>query len=105
MGLPPAEHYAASRALARHETLPGLLQRVRDSRARLAAIQGVLAPGLASVVEAGPLDAQCWVLLVRHAPAAAKLRQLLPQIEAALQAAGYPTVALKVKVRPQTALP
>lgn len=101
MGLPPTEHYAVGRALARHETLPGLLERVRNSRARLAAIQGVLPPGLAAAVEAGPLDDQGWVLLARHAPAAAKLRQCLPQIESRLAAAGFAPAAVRVKVLPK----
>lgn len=95
---PPVASQAVGAALARHETLASLLQRVRDSRARLAAIQPVLPPGLRDAVEAGPLDETGWILLVRHAPAAAKLRQCVPQIEAALAAAGFELRVVRVKL-------
>ncbi len=96
----PLATQAVGAALARHDTLAGLLQRVRDSRARLAAIQPVLPPGLLGAVEAGPLDETTWILLVKHAPAAAKLRQCVPEIEAALAAAGHAPRVLRVKLAP-----
>ncbi|MEY3271917.1 MAG: hypothetical protein RLZZ341_818 [Pseudomonadota bacterium] len=72
---PPWATQAVGAALSRHEPLAALLQRVRDSRARLACIQPLLPPGLRDAVEAGPLDETSWVLLVRHGGAGAKLRQ------------------------------
>lgn len=95
---PPIATQAVGAALARHETLAGLLQRVRDSQARLAAIQPVLPPGLRGAVEAGPLDETGWILLVTHAGGAAKLRQCVPQIEAALAAAGFAPRVVRVKL-------
>lgn len=95
---PSLRSQALGTALARHDTLAGLLQRVKDSRARLDAIQPVLPPGLRSAVEAGPLDDTGWILLVKHAPAAAKLRQCVPQIETALAAAGFEARVLRVKL-------
>jgi hypothetical protein len=94
----PIASQAVGAALARHDTLAGLLQRVRDSRARLAAVQPVLPPGLRGAVEAGPLDDAGWILLVKHAPAAAKLRQCVPQIEQALADAGFPPRVVRVKL-------
>jgi hypothetical protein len=41
------------------------------------------------------------VLLVEHASAAAKLRQCLPTLAAALAAQGIVGPALKVKIRPR----
>ena len=101
MAVPPTSllrSQTVGSALARHDTLAGLLQRVRDSRARLAAIQPVLPPGLGGAIEAGPLDETSWILLVKHAPAAAKLRQCVPQIEAALAAAGFELRVVRVKL-------
>ncbi len=95
---PTVASQAVGAALARHETLAGLLQRVRDSRARLAAVQAVLPPGLRGAVEAGPLDDTGWILLVKHAPAAAKLRQCVPQIEAELARAGFAPRVVRVKL-------
>jgi hypothetical protein len=95
---PSVRSQAVGAALARHDTLAGLLQRVRDSRARLAAIQPVLPQGLRGAIEAGPLDETGWILLVKHAPAAAKLRQCVPQIETALAAAGFEARVVRVKL-------
>jgi hypothetical protein len=58
----------------------------------------VLPPGLGGAIEAGPLDETSWILLVKHAPAAAKLRQCVPQIEAALAAAGFELRVVRVKL-------
>lgn len=97
---PPWATQAVGAALSRHDTLAALLQRVRDSRARLACIQPLLPPGLRDAVEAGPLDETNWVLLVRHGGAGAKLRQCVPQFEAALAAAGHPPRTVRVKLAP-----
>jgi hypothetical protein len=47
------------------------------------------------------LDEGSWVLLVAHAAAAAKVRQLLPDFEASLRTAGWPGPPIKIKVRPR----
>jgi hypothetical protein len=88
-------------ALGRSEPLNGLLRRMRDSRARLDAIAGLLPEGLQPTVRPGPLDDAGWVLLVADSSAAAKLRQLMPALEAALLAAGWPAVAVRIKVLPR----
>jgi hypothetical protein len=88
-------------ALKHSEPLTGLLQRMRDSQARLAAVADLLPPGLQGQVRAGPLDDSAWVLLVGNAAAAAKLRQMLPTLQAALAAAGWPGPVLKIKVLPR----
>jgi hypothetical protein len=89
-------------ALARSEPLTGLMQRVRESRARLEAVAGLLPAGLIGGVRAGPLDETAWVLLVAHASAAAKLRQLLPALQAALLERGWQGPPIKIKVLPRT---
>jgi hypothetical protein len=96
---PPGEHLG--QALGRSEPLSGLMQRVRESQARLAAITSLLPAGLQGEVRAGPLDDAGWVLLVGHAAGAAKLRQLLPSLEAALRDQGWAGPAIKVKVLPR----
>ncbi len=96
---PPGHTLAA--ALRDSEPLTSLLARLRESRERLAAVAGLLPGGLAAEVRAGPLDDTAWVLLVGHAAGAAKLRQLLPTLEAELARCGFSTRALKVKVLPR----
>jgi hypothetical protein len=90
-----------ARALDSSTSLAGLLARVRESEARLEAIRPALPEGLAAALRPGPLDDQAWVLLVDHASAAAKLRQCLPHVQAALAAAGWPGPEVRIKVRPR----
>lgn len=87
-------------ALQRSEPLAGLLQRVRESRARYEAIAALLPAGLREGVRAGPLDETAWNLLVPHASAAAKLRQMLPSLEAVLRERGWAEPAIKIKIHP-----
>ena len=86
-------------ALQGSEPLAGLLQRVRQSQARLDAIAPLLPAALRLAVRPGPLDEAGWTLLARNAAAAAKLRQMLPQLEAGLQAQGWPAVPIRLKVQ------
>ena len=90
-------------ALDRSEPLTGLLQRMRGSRERLAALAVVLPSGLREGTRAGPLDESAWVLLVDNAAAAAKLRQMLPALQTALDAQGLGQPAMRIKIRPTTA--
>jgi len=88
-------------ALGQSEPLNGLLRRMRESRARLDVVAGLLPEGLRPAVRPGPLDDAGWVLLVADSSAAAKLRQLMPALEAALLASGWPAVAVRIKVLPR----
>jgi hypothetical protein len=96
---PPAQRLAT--ALGRSEPLTGLLQRLRESQARFDAITALLPPGLKGEVRAGPLDDAAWVLLVSHAAAAAKVRQMLPALEDTLRQRGWPGPPIKIKVLPR----
>jgi hypothetical protein len=96
---PPPQTLAT--ALGRSEPLTSLMQRLRESQARFDAIATLLPVGLKGEVRAGPLDDAAWVLLVSHAAAAAKIRQLLPTLEATLKQHGWPGPAIKIKVLPR----
>ncbi len=101
MNKPGFQDQTVAAALGRSEPLTGLLQRMRESRARLDTVVPLLPPGLADGMRAGPLDDSAWVLLVSNAAAAAKLRQMLPALEAALRARGWPGPPIKIKVLPR----
>jgi hypothetical protein len=89
-------------ALQGESALGGLLERVRQSQARLACIAALLPSGLREGVRAGPLDDAAWTLLVASNAGAAKLRQMLPALQSALTAAGFgPPHVIQVKVRPK----
>jgi len=97
--VPPGHTLAA--ALRDSEPLVGLMARVRESQARLALVTELLPAGLRGDVRAGPLDDTAWVLLVDHASGAAKLRQLLPNLQLALAESGRPGPPIKIRVLPR----
>lgn len=101
MPTPATNTLPLSTALGQSEPLNSLLRRMHDSRDRLATVAGLLPESLRPAVRPGPLDDAGWVLLVADSSAAAKLRQLMPALEAALQAAGWPAVPIRVKVLPR----
>ena len=86
-------------ALRGSEPLAGLLQRVRQSQALLDTLTPLLPVPLRALVQAGPLDDAGWSLLVANSAAAAKLRQMLPQLQAELQYHGTPVAEIRLRVQ------
>jgi hypothetical protein len=86
-------------ALDQSQPLVRLLQRLQESRERFAAIREQLPEALREQVRPGPLDDKGWSLLVPSGAAASKLRQLVPQIEAALLAQGWQGTSIRIKVQ------
>ncbi|RZL47276.1 MAG: hypothetical protein EOP71_06640 [Variovorax sp.] len=80
-----------------HEGLVRLSERLEASRRRLRVIAPALPGNLMASIQPGPLDEQGWSLLVANAAVAAKLRHLLPRLEALLAQAGLPG-AIRVKL-------
>ena len=80
-------------------TLARLAELGRDSNARLLAISPLLPPALRSAIQAGPIDGASWCLLLDNSAAAAKLRQMLPTLLAALRAKGWQVESIRLKVR------
>ena len=66
----------------------------------LETVRPALPPALAAHVRAGPLDEGGWSLLVGHAAAAAKLRQLVPHLEMLLDDRGHAVRSVRIKVLP-----
>jgi len=101
MSTPATNALPLSAALSQNEALNSLLRRMHDSRARLDTVATLLPESLRSAVRPGPLDDAGWVLLVNDSSAAAKLRQLMPALEAALLTGGWPVVPVRIKVLPR----
>ena len=93
--LPLGQALDASAPLAR------LLAQVQASKTCLAAIVPTLPEGLSSQLQAGPLDEAGWSILVANGAAAAKLRQMLPTLEALLREQALPGVPIRIKVQPR----
>lgn len=88
-------------ALDGSEPLVRLADRLRRSRALFAAVAGLIPPGLAPHVQAGPADDEGWSLLCANASVAAKLRQLVPRFERQLHERGLVVASIRVKVLPR----
>lgn len=92
-------------ALGAHHVLGQLLARVRQSQARFDAIQTTLPRSLRPHVRPGVLDDSSWHLMAANAAVAAKLKQCLPLVSQVLRDAGWPTLALKIKIQAPVSMP
>jgi hypothetical protein len=99
MSRPPSPSLPLASALERSEPLARLLERVQQSRARFEVVRALLPSALQEAVRPGPLDDEGWALLVEHGAAAAKLRQMLPVLQAALAERGWAGVVIKVRIQ------
>jgi len=88
-------------AMQRSAPLAHLNAMLVAAQARLDVVRPLLPAALARSVRAGPVDAESatWVLLASSPPVAAKLRQLQPRLEAALNEAGLLPAAIRIKVQ------
>ena len=94
----PGGTQAITQALAHCEPLTSLGQRMQASQARLTAVLPLLPPAMRSHVRAGPIDEAAWVLLADNQAVSAKLRQMLPALEAQLRLRGLGSPAVKVRI-------
>jgi hypothetical protein len=94
-------HYAVSLLQATEESpaLAKLGALTRDSSARLRAVEPLIPPALRQAVQAGPIEGDTWCLLVKGNAAAAKLRQLLPALEAHLRRKGWEVSVIRLKIQ------
>ena len=94
-------HYAITlqQASAESPTLAMLTALTKDSSERLKAIEPLLPAGLRDTVRAGPIEGATWCLLVKSNSAAAKLRQILPALQAHLRTKGWEVNFIRLKVQ------
>ncbi|MDD2846294.1 MAG: hypothetical protein PHT57_15210 [Rhodoferax sp.] len=93
-------HYAVTLLQASQEApmLAKLAALTRDSSERLRTIQGLIPIALRPAIQAGAIEDDSWCLLVKNNAAAAKLRQLLPTLEAHLRSHGWNVNTIRLKV-------
>jgi hypothetical protein len=96
----PRPHQALtfSQAVENSPPLARLTELVRESNDRLKAIESLLPESLRPAVQAGPIDEGSWCLLVSSNAAAAKVRQLLPLIQARLAGKGWKVNSIRLKI-------
>jgi len=94
-------HHAISLQQAAQEspTFARLSDLVRASSERLQAIGPLLPAPLRQSVQAGPIEDGCWCLLVSSNAVAAKLRQLVPALQAHLKQQGLGVTSVRIKVQ------
>jgi hypothetical protein len=80
-------------------SLARLIELGRQSKAMLDAISHLIPRPLLGSVTAGPIEQDCWCLLVSNNSAAAKMRHMTPQLQTQLRAKGYEVNAIRVKVQ------
>jgi hypothetical protein len=78
--------------------LARLAQLGRESTRRLDAVKPLLPEAIRPSVKAGPIDNSVWCLLADNAAVAAKLRQLLPHMQAQLSARGMEVTSIRIRV-------
>ena len=94
----PSHTQPIGRALAQSEPLAALTQRLRASQDRLDAVLPLLPPAMRPHVMAGPIDEAGWTLLATNNAVSAKLRQMLPALEAHLRSRGIAGPPTRVKM-------
>ena len=86
-------------ALRRSTPLALLRARLQDSNDRFEAIRASLPAGLVPHLAPGPVDEEGWTVLAANTAVAAKLRQLTPRLETALQQRGWQVSAIRIRVQ------
>lgn len=86
-------------ALDRCEPMLRLQQRLAQASARMDAVRPLLPRMLSVHVRPGPADDDGWTLLAANPAVAAKLRQLQPRLEAALQQRGFQVSRIRIRVQ------
>ena len=81
------------------EVLNQLCELASESNQRLKSIEALLPPSLRASVHPGPIDGPVWCLLLDNNAAAAKLKQLLPALQAHLRSKGWEVNAIRLKVQ------
>ena len=75
-----------------------LTERLALSNQRWQCVAQKLPAAMHAAIQPGPIDDAGWTLLARNGAVAAKLRHMVPVLEAQLAANGWPPLTLRIKV-------
>jgi hypothetical protein len=84
-------------------SLARLTELTRESSLRLKMLHTLIPGPLRNAVQAGPIEGSEWCLLVNSNAAAAKLRQMLPALQAHLNCHGHAVDKIRLKILPPSA--
>jgi len=88
-------------ALQAAQSAPGLAQLIgqaQGAQKRLQALKSLLPAPILNQLSAGPIEDGTWVLMIKSAAAANKLRQMAPAMSAHLRSQGWPIERIQIKV-------
>lgn len=94
-----AHSFTLQQATEASPTLARLAERSRESVARLKSVTALIPAPLRPAITAGPIDGSVWCLLLDNNATAAKMRQLLPALQAHLRSKGWEVTSIRLKVR------
>lgn len=94
-----AQSVTLQQATESSPTLARLAELSRESVARLQAVEPLIPTSLRSAIRPGPIDDTHWCLLLDNNAAAAKMRQLLPALEAHMRTKGWDQRSIRLKVQ------
>ena len=80
-------------------SLARLTELSADSVARLKSIEPLIPAALRPALKAGPIDGPVWCLILTNNAAAAKVRQLLPALQAHLRSRGWEVDNIRLKIQ------
>jgi hypothetical protein len=79
-------------------TLAQLTSLMQESTRRLRSLDSLIPPNLRTALQAGPIEGSDWCILVSSNAAAAKLRQMVPAMQAHLKSKGHDVQTIRLKV-------
>lgn len=94
----PPSTLTIHQAAGNSPSLARLTELIHESNDRLKAIESLIPEALRPAVKAGPIEGESWCLLVSSNAAAAKIRQLLPLIQARLLGKGWKVTSIRLKI-------
>lgn len=80
-------------------TLARLADLATESSARLTAVEALIPAAMRGAVRAGPIDGTQWCIVLNNSSVAAKIRQLLPSMQAHLRSKGWEVTAIRLKIQ------
>ncbi len=98
---PVYNHRAVSVLQASQEspTLARLSELATESSARLKSLGSIIPRGLQASIQAGPIEGGEWCLLISNTAVSAKVRQLVPAMQAHLRTKVWEVNAIRLKVQ------
>ena len=72
----------------------------RESSERLKAVESLVPPALRPALQAGTSEGTTWCIMVKSNAAAAKLRPLLPAMQAHLRSKGWQVNVIRLRIQP-----